>query len=189
MFSCRQIVAILFVTFVVPAWGPHKEEPVLALKVSADVFVALAMALTLAGCFETFERPAFVGGQPVYYPVLQIMGGIGETLGTVLTFVLLLVTPAGTEKFNWLAAAFSSLMVMHLVYWMVAYPVRNSWRDGGLVAVGRRFFGLSAAAQWAQRKKRENLWPELKPWWELSNIVRAFFAFVGVVTLGVAVAM
>ena len=162
----------------------------LALKVSADVFVALAMALTLVSALEAFERPSSVGGQPYYYPALQIAGGLGETLGTLLTFVLLLVTPAGTEKFNWIAASFSSLLVMHLVYWAVAYPVRSSWTQKGRVAAaGRRFFGLSEAQEWAARKRLETIWPEVKRFWEYSHIIRAFFAFVSVVTLGVAVAM
>ena len=162
----------------------------LALKVSADVFVALAMALTLVGALEAFERPAHIGGQPSYYPVFQIAGGVGEWLGTLLVFALLLMTPAGTEKFNWIAASFSSLMVMHLVYWMVAYPVRSSWtQKGGLAAAGRRFFGLSETAESAARKRLQTLWPEVKRFWEYSHIVRAFFAFISVVTLGVAVAM
>jgi|SRR5579871_369316 len=169
---------------------PPKEADLLALKVSADVFVALAMALTLVGALEAFERPAQIGGQPYYYPAFQIAGGVGEWLGTVLTFVLLIVTPAGTEKFNWIAASFSSLMVMHLVYWAVAYPVRSSWTQRGrLVAAGRRFFGLTGAAETAARRRLQNLWPEVKRFWEYSHVVRAFFAFVSVVTLGVAVAM
>ena len=118
------------------------------------------------------------------------MGGIGEGLGTLLTLILLLLTPAGTEKFNWIAAAFSSLMVMHLVYWTVSYPVKNSWgRRERLIAAGRRFFGLSSTAEQAAQQKRENHWPEVKRFWEYSHVVRAFFAFVSVVTLGVAVSM
>jgi len=168
----------------------------LALKVSADVFVAVAMALALAHALEypgkmRLDRSTYVAVQPMYYPAYAIGGGIGEGLGVILTFMLLLTTPAGTEKFNWIAAAFASLLTMQFIYWTIAWPVRGFWSQQRrkLVPAATRFFGLSSAAEVTAEKERDSRWPELKMQWEIAHIARAFFGFVSVVTLGVGVSM
>jgi hypothetical protein len=171
------------------------EADVLALKVAADVFVAVAMALALAHALEypgkmRLDRATYAAVQPIYYPAFAIGGSIGEGLGVILTFALLLSIPAGTEQFNWVAASFASLLAMQAIYWTGAYPVQDFWsgrHPQGMVA--RRFFGLSAVTEGLARKEHESLWPELQQRWEISHIARAFFGFVSVVTISVAVAM
>jgi hypothetical protein len=136
------------------------------------------------------DRSTYAAIQPIYFPAFAIGVGIGEGLGLILTFALLITTPAGTEQFNWTAAGFSSLLAMQVVYWTVTYPVKNFWLDRPRFdRTVRRFFGLSETAQTIARKEREKLWPALQQRWEISQIARAFFGFVGVVTIAVAVAM
>lgn len=167
----------------------------LALKVSAEVFVAAAMALSLAYALEypgkmQLDRSTYVAVQRIYYPAFSFGRGISEGLGLVLTFVLLLVTPGGTEQFNWTAAAFASLLAMQAVYWTITYPVENFWSDRSqFVLTSRRYYGLSATAQAVAHREFENFWPALQQRWEISQIARAVFGFVGVVTTAVAVAM
>lgn len=167
----------------------------LALKVAAEVFVAVAMALSLAYALEypgkmRLDRSTYLAIQPIYRPAFEIGCGIGEGLGTVLTFVLLLMTPGDSEQFNWIAAAFASLLAMQAVYWTVTYPVKNFWVEGaGTDSRPRRFFGLSATTRAVALRERDRLWPMLRQRWEISQIARAFFGFVGVVTIAVAVAM
>ena len=113
----------------------------LALKVSAEVFVAAAMALSLAHALEypgkmRLDRSTYVAIQPIYYPAFVVGRVISEGLGTILTFVLMLVTPNDADQFNWTAAAFASMLAMQAVYWTVTYPVKNFWLNGAVVAIG-----------------------------------------------------
>jgi hypothetical protein len=173
----------------------RREKKVLALKVSADVFVAVAMAMALAYALECpgrmrLDRSIYAAVQPIYYPAHAISGWIGESLGVLLTFVLLLLTPAGSEKFNWIAAAFSSLLAMQFIYWVFAWPVKDFWTGSHKFGpAARRFFGLSSTAEVMAKKHHESLWPELKQRWEFSHVARAVFGFVSVVTLSVGVSM
>jgi len=167
----------------------------LALKVSAEVFVAAAMALSLAYALEypgkmQLDRSTYVAIQRIYYPAFTLGRGISEGLGVLLTFALLVVTPGGTERFNWVAAAFSSLLAIQAVYWTITYPVDKFWIERSRLNPGaRRFFGLSPTAQTVAVREFEKLWPALQQRWEISQIARAFFGFVSVVTMAVAVAM
>jgi hypothetical protein len=172
-----------------------REIGVLALKVSSVVFVAVAMAFALAYALEypgkmRLDRSTYEAMQPIYYPAFAIGGGIGEGLGTILTFALLLSTPNDSDQFNWIAAAFASLLAMQAVYWTVSRPVKNFWRSSpeALSPRARRFFGLSAITQSVALKARDKLWPGLQQRWEISHIARAFFGFVSVVTIAVGVA-
>jgi hypothetical protein len=167
---------------------------VLPLKVASVVFVAVAMALALAHALEypgkmRLDRTTYMAMQPIYYPGFTIGGGIGEGLGTILTFALLLVTPADSDQFNWVAAAFASLLAMQAVYWTVTHPVQNFWRDQTRIGpVARRFFGLSATTQSVALRERESVMGLIQQRWEISHMARAFFGFVGVVAITVAVA-
>jgi hypothetical protein len=168
----------------------------LALKVSAEVFVAAAMALSLAYALEypgkmQLDRSTYVAIQRIYDPAFTLGRAISESLGVILTFALLLMTPGGTEQFNWVAAGFSSLIAMQAVYWTITYPVDKFWihRSPAGHHASRRFYGLSATTEALALKEFENLWPAWQQRWEISQIARAFFGFVSVVTLAVAVAM
>ena len=167
---------------------------VLAIKVAAEVFVAVAMALALAHALEypgkmRLDRSTYVAMQPIYYPAFTIGGGIGEGLGVILTFILLMLTPNDSDQFNWIAAAFASLLAMQVVYWTVTRPVRNFWSERKKIGpAARRFFGLSATAQTIAQREHEGLWSTLQQRWEISHIARAFFGFISVVTIAVGVA-
>jgi hypothetical protein len=171
-----------------------KEKSVLALKVASVVFVAIAMALALAHALEypgkmRLDRSTYMAMQPIYYPGFAIGGGIGEGLGTILTFALLLMTPADSDQFNWVAAAFASLLAMQAVYWTVTHPVQNFWREQTRIGpAARRFFGLSATSHSVALKERESLWSIVQQRWEISHMARAFFGFISVVAITVAVA-
>ena len=166
----------------------------LALKVASEVFVAVAMALALAHALEypgkmQLDRATYTAIQRIYHPAFSIGGGIGEGLGVILTFALLIVTPGDSEQFNWIAAAFASVLAMQVVYWAVARPVSNFWaRPTRLGSATRRFFGLSAATQTQVEKEYEKHWPALQQWWEISHIARAALGFIGTVTIAVGVA-
>jgi hypothetical protein len=72
----------------------------LALKVSAEVFVAAAMALSLAYALEypgkmQLDRSTYVAIQRIYDPAFTLGRAISESLGVILTFALLLMTPSG----------------------------------------------------------------------------------------------
>ena len=167
---------------------------VLAIKVAAEVFVAVAMALALAHALEypgkmRLDRTTYVAMQPIYYPAFTIGGGIGEGLGVILTFILLILTPNDSDQFNWIAAAFASLLAMQVVYWTVTRPVRNFWSERTKFGpAAKRFFGLSATAQTRALKEHESVWATLQQRWEISHMARAFFGFVSVVTIAVGVA-
>ncbi len=135
------------------------------------------------------DRATYTAVQRIYHPAFSIGGGIGEGLGVILTFVLLMVTPNDSEQFNWIAAAFASVLAMQIVYWAVARPVSNFWtRPARLASATPRFFGLSAATQSRAEKEYENHWPLFQQWWELSHIARAALGFIGTVTIAVGVA-
>jgi hypothetical protein len=167
---------------------------VLALKVAAEVFVAVAMALALAHALEypgkmQLDRATYTAVQRIYHPAFSIGGGIGEGLGVILTFALMMTTPGDSDQFNWIAAAFASLLAMQVVYWTVTRPVSNFWSGPTRLGLAtRRFFGLSAAAQTRAEKEYEKLWPSLQQRWEISHIARAALGFIGTVTIAVGVA-
>jgi hypothetical protein len=166
----------------------------LALKVSAEVFVAIGMALALAHALEypgkmQLDRPTYTAIQRIYHPAFSIGGGIGEGLGVILTFWLMVVTPGDSDQFNWIAAAFASLLAMQFVYWTFTRPVSNFWSGPEKLGVAtRRFFGLSTTAQTRAEREHEKLWPSLQQRWEISHIARAVFGFIGTVTIAVGVA-
>jgi hypothetical protein len=166
----------------------------LALKVSAEVFVAVGMALALAHALEypgkmQLDRSTYTAVQGIYHPAFSIGGGIGEGLGIILTFTLMMLTPNDSDQFNWIAAAFASVLAMQVVYWAVARPVSKFWaRPTQLKSATHRFFGLSAATQSQAEKEYEKHWPALQQWWEISHIARAALGFIGTVTIAVGVA-
>ncbi len=166
----------------------------LALKVSAEVFVAVGMALALAHALEypgkmQLDRSTYTAVQRIYHPAFSIGGGIGEGLGVILTFALMIITPNDSDQFNWIAAAFASVLAMQVVYWTVTRPVSKFWSGPKkLGAATRRFFGLSTATQSRAEREHEKLWSSLQQRWEISHIARAAFGFIATVTIAVGVA-
>jgi hypothetical protein len=75
------------------------------LQVLTVLFVAVAMALTLAHALELpgkmrLTKEIYFAMQPIYYPGFTI-GGFAEPASLILTIILLFFTPLGSADF-WL---------------------------------------------------------------------------------------
>jgi Domain of unknown function (DUF1772) len=165
---------------------------VLVLKIVTVIFVAVAMALSLAHALELpgklrLSKEEYLGVQPIYYPGFTI-GGAAEPIGLLLTLVLLLLAPAGSAAFWLTAVAFVALLVMHAAYWLLIHPVNNFWlKDFRLKGAGAGFFSFDpldpAAASAAQD------WTLLRDRWDYSHLVRAGFALLALILLVAAISM
>jgi len=70
------------------------------INIISILLVALAMAPALAHLLEfpgkkRLTKDAYLTVQPIYYPGFTVAGGIGEVGGSILVFVVLLLTPRG----------------------------------------------------------------------------------------------
>jgi hypothetical protein len=65
--------------------------------------------------------------QALYYPGFTLGGLVGEFGGLLALIVLIVVTPANSERFWWTAAALGFLVLGHATYWVVTHPVNNAW--------------------------------------------------------------
>ena len=161
-----------------------------ALSVFTVILVAITMALSLAHALEwpgkmRLDREEYLVVQPIYYPGFTI-GGFAEVGGIIATLVLLLVTPIGTTQFWLIAMALASLIVMHLIFWLMTQPVNKFWlKDEKLGAATQRFFGTGHAADGAPQRD----WTELRDQWERSHLLRAVAAMLGLILLVTAVAL
>jgi hypothetical protein len=97
------------------------------LEVLALVLTAITLALALAHAAELpgklrLNKETYMAVQPIYYPGFTL-GAACEPAAIVALIVLLAVMPRGTAAFGWTGAALASLVLMHLVYWVVVHPV------------------------------------------------------------------
>jgi hypothetical protein len=167
-------------------------RPVLvALQVLTVVFVAVAMALSLAHALELpgklrLSKQQYLDTQLIYYPGFAI-GGIAEPVGLVMLLLLMLSTTARTAF--WLtAAAFACLLAMHAAYWLLTHPVNQFWlKDFKLHAPGARFFALDPLQR--TRDERQPDWVRLRDRWEYSHVLRAVLGLLTLVLLVTAVAV
>lgn len=155
------------------------------LQVLAVIVIAVAFSLALAHALELpgkmrLSREAYFAVQPIYYPGFTIGGGIGEAGGTILTIVLLILTPAGSGSFWLTLVALFGLLGMQATYWVLTHPVNRVWLKGEkLSGFGSGFFTFGTKGQVGRREHtREPEWTELRDRWEYSHVVRAGFAFV-----------
>lgn len=159
------------------------------LQVLTVILIAVAFALALAHSLELpgkmrLSREAYFAVQPIYYPGFTIGGGIGEAGGTILTIVLLILTPAGSGSFWLTVVALFGLLGMQATYWVLTHPVNRVWLKGErLSGFGSGFFTFGTKSQVGRREQhqeatREPDWTELRDRWEYSHVVRAGFAFV-----------
>src|SRR5262245_50452768 len=89
-----------------------------AFQILTVRLVAVALASTLAHVMELpgklrLSKESYLSVQSIYYPGFTIAGGIGEFGGIVATFVLVLLTPAGSTQFWLTLAALLALLAMH----------------------------------------------------------------------------
>ena len=106
------------------------------LTVIAVLLVAITMGLALAHALEypgklRLDEPTYRAVQAIYYPGFTIGGLVGEFGALLALPVLLYLTPFGSERFWWVAGAFSFLVVGHLTYWFVTHPVNNVSKELG----------------------------------------------------------
>ena len=103
-----------------------------AFQILTVLLVAVALASTLAHVMELpgklrLSKESYLAVQSIYYPGFTIAGGIGEFGGIIATFVLTMLTPAGTAQFWLTLGALLALLAMHAVYWALTHPVNNFW--------------------------------------------------------------
>src|SRR5689334_15592352 len=92
------------------------------LLVAVVCDLALAHALELPGKLR-LDEAAYKTVQPIYYPGFMLGGLVGEVGGLIALAVLLYLTPYGTSRFWWIAAALLLLASVHGTYWLVTHPV------------------------------------------------------------------
>lgn len=155
------------------------------LQLASVIAVAVAMALALAHALELpgklrLGKETYLAVQPIYYPGFSI-GGLAEPFGMITLIALLALTPYAGARFWWTLAAFLSLLVMHLIFWLVTHPVNNFWvKDVELTGLGSTFFNLLPVEAGAD-------WRKLRDIWEYSHLARAVFAMIGLISLTIAV--
>jgi hypothetical protein len=154
------------------------------LPILALLLVAVVMGLTLAHALELpgklrLDKDTYIAVQAIYYPGFTIGGLVGEFGGMLLLFALLFLTPYGTERFWWTAAAFGLLISAHAVYWLVTHPVNNFWvKDVDMAGIGATFFSLFSA--------KGDDWMQMRNIWEYSHVARACLAMASLASMAVA---
>lgn len=159
-----------------------------ALLILSLLLVAITMGLSLAHALELpgklrLDEAGYKTVQAIYYPGFTLGGLIGEVGGMIALTLLLYLTPLGTSRFWWTAAALVLLVAVHGAYWLVTHPVNNFWvREVSMSAPGSRFFSTFARGQSGD-------WMELRNRWELSHVVRACLAMLSLVSIAVAASL
>ena len=166
----------------------------LILQIITVLLVAITMSLALAHALELpgkmrLDKETYIAVQAIYYPGFTF-GGLGEGLGMVATLVLLLTTPSDHPAFRWTFIAFTALVAMHVVYWVISHPVNKFWlRDIRLNGVAGGFFSLDPMRQGAASADNGESWRKLRDRWEYSHVVRAVLALIALTALIIAVAI
>lgn len=155
-----------------------------ASSVLAVVLVAVTMGLALAHALEfpgklRLDEQNYRAVQAIYYPGFTIGGLVGEFGALLLLPVLLFLTPFGSERFWWIAAALAFLVAGHLTYWFVTHPANNVWlKDTDVSGLGAIFFSAFAG--------QDADWRQMRNVWEYSHVARAGLAMLSLVAMAVA---
>lgn len=153
------------------------------VSIVALLLLALTMGLALAHALEfpgkrRLDERTYRAVQAIYYPGFTIGGLVGELGGLLVLAALLFLTPPGTARFWWTAAALAFLIACHVTYWVVTHPVNGVWlKQTRLGGVSRFFFGLFAAP--------DADWRHLRNVWEWSHVVRACLAVLAFLSLAI----
>ena len=153
---------------------------ILCLMLVATKFgTSLAHVAELPGKLR-LDEATYKAVQPIYYLGFTMVGLVGECGGMIAPALLLFLTPYGTNRFWWTAAALALLLAGHATYWLMTHPVNNFWVKGvAMSAPGSIFFSILPG-------QRTGDWTELRNIWELSHAV--IFGFVTLSLLSIAVA-
>ena len=153
------------------------------VSVVALLLVAITMALSLAHALEfpgklRLDEATYRAVQAIYYPGFTI-GGFGEFGALVVLPVLLFLTPFGSDRFWWIAAAFLCLLISHVIYWFVTHPVNNVWlKETDVSRMSALFFSTFAGP--------DADWKYLRNVWEYSHVARAAFGVTSLISMAVA---
>src|SRR5215469_13422270 len=98
----------------------------LILQVISVFLVGVAMSLALAHALEypgklRLDERTYMAVQAIYYPGFTV-GGAGEPLALIATFILVLVMRNDGNAFWWALAALLALAAMHAIFWTVTQP-------------------------------------------------------------------
>jgi hypothetical protein len=162
-----------------------------AFQILTVLLVAVALASTLAHVMELpgklrLSKESYLAVQSIYYPGFTIAGGIGEFGGIIATFVLTMLTPAGTAQFWLTLGALLALLAMHAVYWALTHPVNNFWlKDVQLQGFSAGFFSFGLPKHGSEARALD--WTVLRDRWEYSHVLRAGLALLGFILLVTAV--
>jgi hypothetical protein len=153
------------------------------LLVATKFGMSLAHVLELPGKFR-LDEATYKAVQTIYYPGFTVAGLVGEFGGIVGVGLLLYLTPYGTDRFWWTAAALGLLLAGHVTYWLVTHPVNNFWvKDVAMSTPGSTFFSIFAGGS------RSGHWTELRNIWEFSHVVIACFATLGLISMAITTSL
>jgi len=161
------------------------------LEVVTIFLVAVAMSLALAHALEfpgkmRLTRDNYLATQSIYYPGFTL-GGLGEGLGMVATFVLFLAMPRGTSQFWWALAGLIAIVIMHGIFWIVTQPVNRYWVGGlPLTDAAEKFFLIHRKTPVGGPQQT---WQQMRDTWEYSHITRAVFAVISLISVSIAIAL
>ena len=147
--------------------------------------VAMKFGTSLAHVAELpgklrLDETTYRAVQAIYYPGFTLVGFVGEFGGMLALGVLLYLTPSGTSRFWWTAAALALLLAGHVTYWLMTHPVNNFWvKNVAMPAPGSTFFSIFTGSA-------EGGWTELRNRWELSHAIIAAFATLSLISIAVA---
>lgn len=154
------------------------------------LFVALAMATSVAHALELpgkrrLAKETYLAVQSIYYPGFLIGGGLGEFAGMLGAIALLFLTPTGSAAFWLTLGACTSMLLMHLIFWVFTQPVNRYWlRDQQMATAGAAFFEVRASKESETRD-----WTALRDQWEYSHLTRAILSFIALALLAAAISV
>ncbi|WP_422026517.1 hypothetical protein [Roseovarius sp.] len=154
------------------------------LSFLALFLIATTMGLALAHALEfpgklRLDEDTYRAVQQIYYPGFTIGGLIGELGGLLVLIALLVLLPAGSERFWWTAAALAFMALLHGTYWLWTHPVNSQWlEDADLSGIGGLFFS-TFAGEGAD-------WQQLRNAWEYSHIARSILGAAAFLSMAMA---
>jgi hypothetical protein len=152
------------------------------MLVAAKFGTSLAHVAELPGKLR-LDEASYRAVQTIYYPGFTLVGLVGEVGGMLALGLLLYLTPYGTSRFWWTAAALGLLVAGHATYWLMTHPVNKFWiEDIALSGPGSAFFSTFAG-------QRTGHWTELRNAWELSHVIIACFVTLSLISIAVATSL
>src|SRR5581483_1296004 len=164
----------------------------LALEVISAFLVAVAMSLALAHALEfpgklRLDERTYMAVQTIYYPGFTL-GGIGEPLAAIATFILLLVGHDRGADFWLLLIAFAAIVAMQAIFLLITQPTNKHWlKNQPMGRAGAKFFAVD---QTQPSSHPDDLnWIRLRNRWEYSHLARAVLSGIGFIALIIGIAM